>query len=134
MGQMKQKIVGTYRLGDDSVQIVLREGNGGDFYFLPGDIPYPRIKIGANVENWHNIIGTLLHEAQEYVLARLCCRLTPDDEFGRDSASYIFLLRHEQYSDVCARAGMLLAQCLPDLSAAWKKWKKKKQMKQETKP
>ena len=44
---MKQKVVGRYRLGDERVQLVLREGNGGDFYSQPGDIPYPRIKIGV---------------------------------------------------------------------------------------
>jgi hypothetical protein len=121
---MKQKIVGTYRLGEVSVQIVIREGYGGDFFSRPGDIPYPRIKIGADTDHWHNVVSTLLHEAQEYVIASICCRMTPDDEFGRDSASYVFWLRHEQFSDVCARAGILLADCLPDLRKAWKKWKK----------
>jgi hypothetical protein len=119
---MRQKIVGTYRMGDDSVQLVLREGDGGDFYFQPGDIPYCRLKIGADVDEWWRVVAFVLHEAEEACIARICCRLSPDDEFGRDHATYVFLLRHEQFSDVCARAGMFLAACLPDLCKAWKQW------------
>ena len=35
---MKQVIVGTYEMGYEKVQLVLREGHGGEFYLLPGDI------------------------------------------------------------------------------------------------
>ncbi len=123
---MKQVIVGTYRCGDDQYQVVLREGNGADFFFQPGDILHGRVKIGADVENWRNVVTALMHEAIEASIARICCRYTPDDEYGRDSASYVFVLRHEQFSDACARAGMMLSDCLPDLSVAWKKWQEKK--------
>ena len=129
---MRQTIVGTYHIGDVSVQLVLREGNGGDFYFQPGDIPYPRIKIGADVDNWRNVVTTLIHEAEEYVIASLCCRMSPDDEFGRDAASYVFWLRHEQFSDVCARTGMLVAECLPDVATAWKKWDKERKKRKDS--
>jgi hypothetical protein len=124
MIEVRQKIVGIYQIGDDSVQVVLREGNGGDFYLQPRDIETSRIKVGADVDNWHSVVAALMHEAAESVLARLCLRMTPDDEFGRDLASYIFVMRHEQFSDVCARTGRFLAQCLPDVSKAWKEWKK----------
>lgn len=119
---MKQKVVGTYRLGDDSVQLVLREGTGGDFWFQPGDIHYCRMKIGADDE-WQRVLTAILHEAEEAAAARICCRFTPDDEWGRDNASYVFLLRHEQFSDVCARAGIFLAECLSDVTKAWKAWR-----------
>ena len=123
---MKQVIVGTFPIGDVSCQLVLREGNGGEFYCRPGDIPYPRMKIGADVDNWYSVVSTLLHESQEFVLSSLCLRYTPDDEFGRDAASYVFWMRHEQFSDVCARAGIFMSAYLPQVATAWKKWKKAK--------
>ena len=46
---MKQKIVGSYFAGYESVELVLREGNGGDVFFLEkGKIAV--IKIGADTE------------------------------------------------------------------------------------
>lgn len=58
---MKQKIVGTYPLGWSRVQIVAREGIGGEFWLSPGDIDCPRIKIGLDEDRWEDVLETLLH-------------------------------------------------------------------------
>ena len=47
---MTQVIVGVYTMGYEDVEIVLREGTGGEFYNCPGKGQIPRIKIGADVE------------------------------------------------------------------------------------
>lgn len=83
-------------------------------------------KAGADHDDWGMVVATLMHEAQEVCLSRLCLRFTPSDEFGRDAASYVFMMRHEQFSDAVARTALFLADCLPDVKRAWKKWKKTK--------
>ena len=49
---MKQIIVGIYSVGFEDVEIVLREGTGGEFFNCPEKGHCPRIKIGADVSNW----------------------------------------------------------------------------------
>ncbi|MCE5324904.1 MAG: hypothetical protein LLG01_00670 [Planctomycetaceae bacterium] len=123
---MRQKIVGTYRLGGQMVQVVLREGRGGEGYPLPGDIDYPRIKIGADSRDWQYVVGVAMHEASELVASYLHYRYGPTNMDADDLLSLVFIMTHPQFSELCARVGMFLADCLPDLSAAWKKWKKEK--------
>lgn len=119
---MRQKIVGTYHIGDVSVQVVLREGGGADTFVHPGDIPNPRIKIGADVDTWGEVLGALVHEAVEYCMARLRVRFQRADSEHWDSTSYVFIFNHEQFSDISRRVGDFEARCLPDLLKAWRKW------------
>jgi hypothetical protein len=122
--QMRQKIVGTYRLGHEMVQVILREGTGGDCYPLPGDINHARIKVGADYEMWQEIVGVFLHEAEELVASTLLYRWEQTNTDAGDHESLLFVMTHPQFSEVCARCGMLLADCLPDLGTAWKQWRK----------
>ena len=95
---MKQKIVGTYRLGNQMVQVVLREGAGGECYSVPGDISYPRIKIGVDSGNWPYIVGVLTHESAELVASNLHYRYEPTNMDAHDVQSLMFLLTHPQFS------------------------------------
>lgn len=122
--KMKQKIVGTYRLGDRMVQLVLREGTGGECYPLPGDITHSRIKVGADTQCWGDVVGVALHEACELVGSAMHYRLAPTNMDADDLLSIVFVMTHPQFSEVCARAGGFLADCLPDLAKAWRAWKK----------
>jgi hypothetical protein len=122
---MKQKIVGSYRLGDRMVQVVLREGIGGDEFPLPGDIPCSRIKVGADQVYFEDVAGVLLHEAAEMVASVMHYRYAPTNTAADDLLSVTFLMTHAQFSEVCARTGSFLADCLPDVRAAWEKWNKK---------
>lgn len=122
---MKQKIVGTYEFGYEKVQLVLREGDGGEFYVLPGDIDCPRIKIGADQSEWRHVVTVLLHEVMELAFARLGLRYSPSEGLGRDHAAYVFFVDHPRFSDACGRTADFLTNCLPDLSAAWKQWRRK---------
>ena len=121
---MKRKIVGVYHLGDESVQLVLREGKGAEFYERPGDIPNPRMKIGADHPTIGWLMDAVMHEGQERSMAVMRLRLQRADSYYVDSTAYLFVLTHEEFTEACHRAGMFLAECLPDLTKAWKKWGK----------
>lgn len=120
---MKQKIVGIYRAGSDQAQVVLREGQGGEFYFVPEKGSVPRLKIGADYESWNDVVAVLLHETFEFLLTRMDCRLIIDN-YSNDSEDYLFHFNHGKLSDLCARAAMFLTVCLPDFATAWNQWKK----------
>lgn len=122
---VKQKVVGTYELGSEMVQLVLREGDGGEFYFLPGDQPCPRIKIGADYKLWADVVHVLLHESFEFCAARLACRWWQSDLDTQDHSQYLFALDHRQFDECCCRTAGFLTRALPDLATAWKKWKRK---------
>lgn len=121
---MKQKTVGTYEVGYECIQLVIREGTGGEFWFLPGDIKTPRIKIGVD-ETWLIVRTALLHEIQELILARLKCRFHPFDDLGNAHDSYIFTIDHHNFSDLCYRVSEFLDSCIPDLKKAYREWHKK---------
>ncbi len=120
---MKQKIVGTYKIGGEYCELVLRDGDGGEFYSLPEHGHVPRIKVGADYQDWDRIVSVLLHETMEFSLARIKCRFYPEDDFGGDTHAYIFIMSHPDFSDACARTAEFMTCALPDLARAWKKWK-----------
>ena len=120
---MNQVVIGTYELGYERVELVLREGIGGEFYFIPGDINCPRIKIGADQESFWKLISVLYHEVEEFALARLGCRYEPADQVGNDIHSYTFIISHVQFSNMCAMTADYITRCLEDLTNAWNKWK-----------
>lgn len=121
---LKQVIVGVYSFGYEDIELVLREGDGGEFYNCPGKGEIPRIKIGADSKQWRDILSIFLHEAFEFTFNRLGCRYSDSYDMGNDSASYLFVASHIKFSDACARVGEGIATALPDLSRAWVKWQK----------
>lgn len=121
---MRQEIVGTYEIGYEQCQIVLREGTGGEFYFIPESGSIPRIKIGADYERWSDVVTVLLHEVFELSMERQRCRYEVSSDTARDHSAYMFMLPHVQFSDVCAKAAECITPALPALAKAWNKWKK----------
>lgn len=122
---MKQKILGIYDTGYAQVQIVCREGRGGEFWCCPEKGSLPRIKIGMDYDLWECVVGVLLHELLELIFNRMQCRFNIDDDLGQDHASYLFVVDHCKFSDACAKAALTLSMCLPDLAKEYKKWKPK---------
>lgn len=120
---MKQKIIGKYEAGFGLVQLVVEEGSDGSFWFLPGDIDIPRIKIGIEAD-WVHVIEVLLHEVGEYAAARLGLRYSGADEIGRDIHAYQFFMTHPQFSEMQAITADFLVNCYDDLHKAWMKWNK----------
>lgn len=123
---MKQVIVGTYYIGRDQVELVLREDTGGEFYVLPEKGVIPRIKVGADYTEWKEVVSVLLHEAQELLLERLRCRYELSDSMSNDHSQYTFVLPHLTFSELNVRLADFLVDALPDLAKAWEKWKKEK--------
>ena len=126
---MKQVIVGTYEIGYEKVELVLREGKGGEFYLLPGDINCPRIKVGADQEEFWMLVDVLFHEVSEFAAARLGCRYEPEDQVGRDIHAYTFILTHIQFSNMNAMTAGFICRAWNDLTKAWEEWNKE-EMKQ----
>lgn len=125
---MKQVIVGSYQLGPQSVQLVLREGIGGEFYTVPKVGSTPRIKVGYGDpgDGWYRVVEVLHHEAMELAMTLAGVRFAPAPDFGNENGSYLFVMTHTQFSEVGARTGQFLAASLPDLGRAWGKWRKRK--------
>lgn len=120
---MKQKIIDSYILCGGYVQVVLREGTGGEFYSAPEHGHVPRIKVGTEYGAWPEVVAVLIHEALEYVLVIKGRRFEPCSDLAKDHSSYLFLLNHSQFSDACAELAAFLTVCLPDVAKAWKDWK-----------
>jgi hypothetical protein len=121
---MKQVIVGVYYFGHDQAQLVLREGTGGECYVTPEKGSIARIKVGADEKQWSGMVAVLLHEVTELASAKMGLRWHPSDNIGNDNGEFLFAMTHPQFSELSARAADYLAESLPDLSAAWKKWHK----------
>jgi hypothetical protein len=121
---IRKRLVGTYDIGDGMCDIFLREGTGADFYFYYGNDKKPVILLGADYSNWNEIVSLLVHESLEFTAARTKQRYQKSDCAELDHGSYIFIMSHGAFTDCCARVGCLLADALPDICTAWKKWKK----------
>lgn len=120
---MKQKIVGTYVCGFRYVDIILRSGDGAEYYALPEKGKPVRITIGADV-SWEYIVRSFLHEAFEMCLDYLHDRYTPWQDMGQDHGQYLFVCNHIDFSDVCGSVAELAVRALPDLATAAKQWKR----------
>ncbi|MHB8053683.1 MAG: hypothetical protein ACYDH3_00300 [Candidatus Aminicenantales bacterium] len=120
---MKQKIVGTFPLGLEYCELVLREGTGGEFYVMPEEGHVPRIKVGADHDEWGEVAEVILHEAMELALARIKCRFYVSDACGDDMHNYLFVAQHKDFSDACARTMWFLLKAIPEALEAWKAWK-----------
>lgn len=118
---MKQVIVGAYEMGWEMVQLSLREGRGGEFYLLPGDINYARIKVGAD-NDWVSVVETLFHEVTELAATRIRCRFEHSNEMARDQHAYLFVMNHPQFAEMQALTADYVSRCWDDLKNAHKGW------------
>jgi hypothetical protein len=128
---MKQEVLGNYRIGLEMVQVALREGDGGEFYYFPEDGSTPRIVIGADNE-FEDVLGVLIHEVGELSMCRLGLRYMGSEDMSNDHSGYLFVLTHPQFSDVCNRLAYAIATVQKDLKKAWKKWHKAEKVVAET--
>lgn len=119
----RQKIVGNYELGHQSVQLVLRDGNGGEFYTVPEVGSTPRIKVGADGK-WFRVVEILHHEAMELAMTMVGVRFCPAPDNGMDNGGYLFVMNHTQFAEASARTAQFMAACLPDLARAYRRFKK----------
>jgi hypothetical protein len=121
---MNNVVVGTYYIGWEQIELVLRDDVGGEFYVTPEKGCIPRIVIGADHDTWQEIVGILLHEAYEFIFERMRCRYSPADDLARDHSAYMFVISHVSFSEANARVSEFIIDALPNLKKAWIKWKK----------
>jgi hypothetical protein len=122
---MKQKIIGSYFLGSEYVELVLREGTGGEFFLAPEAGKIPRIKVGAGHDKWHKVAAVLLHEAMELAYEKLGIRYDKTNDFSGDHSTYLFVVPHVVFSNACAMVAEFMTECQPRLKKEWKKFNKK---------
>lgn len=122
---IKQKIIGTYELGHEYVELVaVLDDSGGCFYFQPEKGHIARIKVGLDYHEWSECVSTFLHEAFEFALTRHRLRMRASGDLTNDHASYLFVFSHSQFSHICGEVGLFTAQALPDVAAAYTACKK----------
>ena len=116
----KPQVVGDYEIGYECVRLVLRDGDGAEFYLLPDDVTIPKIVVGANGV-WKGVVARLLHESFELVASRTRSRYYPSEDVAQNHAEYLFVMDHQQFADCCTRVAEFMSAALPDLSKAWAK-------------
>ena len=121
---MKQKIIGVYYMGHEQVEVVLRSGDGGEFYTCPEKGKIPRIKIGADYKAWGDVVRVALHEALEFAMWRQGVTFEYAGDMSKDAGRKVFIMRHDEFSSAAGLAADLLTACLPELARAWKRWPK----------
>lgn len=120
--KMKQKTIGSFYMGRESVQLVLREGTGGEFFMSPELGSIARIKVGAEHEEWDRVLAVLLHEAMELAYEKLGRRYDVTNDFSGDHSTYLFVVPHVAFSNACAMVAEFVAACSPGLKKEWKKF------------
>jgi hypothetical protein len=124
-----KKLLGQYFLGNESVRVVIDTTSRDGHAQLPGNWQIAGkmitgcITIGLALE-WGSVVGTFLHEAMEYVAVKRECRFVADARFCLSPSHGVFLMTHDQYSEICDQVGMFLSQSLPDLATAHTKYRK----------
>lgn len=123
-GDPEQPHVGVYRLGISNVDLYGRAGFGGEFYCTPDKTSMPRVKVGFGYEYWWEVVATVMHESFEFLAAQRGVRFRPCGNSMYASDVYSFAFDHNAMSQMIEDQGYFLAQCLPDLAAAWKSWRR----------
>ena len=123
---MKQEIIGTYYCGDWQIELVLREGVGGEFWFSPEKGKIPRMKIGADHREWKSMVDVFLHEVMEFVMVTMRLRYEHDRCRAQDNSAYTFIMTHEEFAEAVALAADYMVRSVDDLKKAWEKWHKPK--------
>ena len=121
---MSSKRVGAWRLGPVSVSLYLRQGINAEFTTGRNEGECPRITLGADYEYWHEIVNCLLHESMEMTYTLLDVRYVSSLDYASDNGHNFFAMDHTKMSEACGWVGGYLAFALPELSKAWKQWRR----------
>lgn len=88
------------------------EGSGGQFYT---DSEGDKHIVLEYHDDWHSFVGVFLHEVCEMTMAYLGFRYNPD-RLHKGTDGVCFFLDHNQFSEVMAIAGGVVADVLPSLA------------------
>ena len=126
---MKPAQIGTYQLGPMKCRLELIDDYGGSFRnnCEPDSDALPLIQVGFGEGKWGQCVEILLHEAFECAAMHVGCRFQPAPDYGNEQSGYTFIIQHVHFSEITARAGMFMADALPDLADAFNRWNRLKQ-------
>jgi len=121
------RLVGEYRLGVDNVRLFIGEKQGGGASFLYGPKAGGSAVMTVNCKGrpWSDCVSALLHEALESLIHRRGAGYVQTHTVCETADCYTFVLSHQLFGQCCDQAAEFLAECLPDLSEAWRKHNKK---------
>lgn len=119
------KKVGRYDLGGNKVELFLDLSTGSGSFNSFGQDDRPAVIVGTQ-GGWSQFVEVLVHELAEYALTDIRCRFRPSPDYSQGTDSYTFSCDHRQFSEMAARVGYFLAECLPIASRVFKKYNKKK--------
>jgi hypothetical protein len=125
---VKQKHLGVFELGPQNIDLYFVTGGerGGRFYCTPDDTSKPRLKVMVGKDStWARAVDYLLHEATEFSLMRLQKRYEVAGSWSCDDAAYLFVLTHQDLSEVMSWVSHFAAKALPPLSQAFNAYSRK---------
>ncbi len=108
-------VVGQFKLGPENVEVRLLPGSfGGSFQLAPpeGGVAVIHLSDYAGKEP-DRVTEVLLHEAFELAAARLHLRFGNMPAMSRSSADYLFVMNHEQFTEVVARVALFMYEAHP---------------------
>lgn len=117
--------IGEYQLGWRMVDLfVMPFETGGWFNCCHNGSP-AQMHIGLNYDAMYKVHQVVVHEAHELAMCDQGCSFKRNDAYV-DNASdcYQFIMDHNQFTEVCARAGFFLYNTLNPLTAEWRKYRK----------
>lgn len=121
--RMKPVDCGLYEFGLRRVRVIAVSGEeGGHFSVMPED-GISKIQVSLGYGQWARVVEVLLHEAMEMALYDVRARYNPNPDWSNSNDVYLFVVNHANFAEACSRAGYLLSQVLPKLSALYKKRK-----------
>ncbi len=121
-----KKLLGSFPIGGMNVSLYVQSGWGGEFTFIPDRGVIPEICIGLSSERWERVVSSLLHESFEFEMAHSSARYYRSYDYGNDLSSYVFMLDHSQFSDLCGRVAIFISKVLPLIANEYKSFKRKK--------
>ena len=109
----------------ERIRVSLRSGTGAAVLRPTDKCKNFEFVIGADYEYWWEVLDALFHETMEYCLDQLGCRFRKTNSMDCAHSNYNFIFDHLQFTEASARASYFMAESIPDVCTAWKKWHKK---------
>jgi hypothetical protein len=123
---MKPELIGIFDIGNERIKLFLDDTPGGSFTLLPLGNGLPEMRIGFDCDKWWHVLRVLYHESFEFAMTRKSARFDPSMDMGNNHASYLFIMDHQVFSDVCGCVADFISVCQTPLYKSWKKAKKGK--------
>lgn len=130
-----KKLIGTYFLGHESVDVFVHTKLLGGTGELPGGWAHGgsqyvgEIVVGIQHERWSVVLENIMHEGFEYLASKYFVRFKPSLTISDETDNCLFVMTHPQFSEITAGVAELMSQCQPKILAAHQKLHRKRKKK-----